>query len=129
MAESIAIFASINFLIIGLSHILQTEAWHKFFLQLHSLGKPGAFVNGFITLLPGSLIVSFHNIWSGVPVVLTLIGWLYIVKSIAIFLYPEWNLRSMKSVETAAPVKARLVGVLLLGIALTMMACVATGQY
>jgi len=129
MAESIAIFASINFTIIGLSHIVQSAAWRDFFQHLHSLGKPGAFANGFITLVMGSLIVSFHNVWNGVPVVLTLVGWFYIVKSIIIFLYPAWNLRSMESVATAAPVKARLAGVVLLVIALTTVVCVASGQY
>lgn len=129
MAESIAIFAAINFTIIGLSHILQTEAWHEFFQQLHSIGKAGAFANGFITLVMGSLIVAFHNIWNGVPVILTVVGWCYIIKSALIFLNPEWNLRSMKSVETGSPAKARLAGVGLLGIAVTTMVCVTTGQY
>ena len=129
MAESIAIFASINFAIIGLSHILQSQAWHDFFEQLHLIGKPGAFANGFLTLLMGSLIVSFHNVWNGVPVILTLLGWCYILKSLLIFVHPEWNLRSMKSVETASPIKVRLAGLGLLGIAATMVICVATGQY
>jgi uncharacterized protein YjeT (DUF2065 family) len=129
MAEPIAIFVSINFTIIGLSHIVQTEAWREFFRQLHSIGKAGAFANGFFTLLMGSLIVSFHNVWNGVPAILTLIGWCYILKSTIIFLNPEWNLRSMKSVETASPAKARLAGLGLLGIALTLVVCVAAGQY
>lgn len=129
MAESMAIFASINFTIMGLSHILQPEAWRSFFQQLHSIGKAGAFANGFITLVMGSLIVSFHNIWNGVPIILTLLGWCYILKSVVIFLYPEWNLRSMKSVDTASPAKVRLAGIALLGISLTMMVCIASGQY
>ena len=129
MAESIAVFASINFTIIGLSHIFQMKAWREFFQHLHSIGNAGAFANGLLTLLMGSLIVSFHNVWSGVPTILTLIGWCYIIKSTTIFLYPEWNLQSMKSVETASPAKFRVAGVGLLGIALTMMVCVAVGQY
>jgi uncharacterized protein YjeT (DUF2065 family) len=129
MAESIAIFASINFTIIGLSHIFQMKAWREFFQHLHSIGIAGAFANGLLTLLMGSLIVSFHNVWSGVPIILTLIGWCYIIKSTIIFLYPEWNLQSMKRVETASPAKLRAAGVGLLGIALTMMVCVAVGQY
>jgi uncharacterized protein YjeT (DUF2065 family) len=129
MAESIAVFASINFAIIGLSHLIQIKAWHEFFQYLHSIGNAGAFANGLITLLMGSLIVSFHNVWSGVPIILTLIGWCYIIKSTLIFLYPEWNLRSMKSVETASPAKLRIAGASLLVIALTMIVCVAMGQY
>lgn len=129
MAESIAIFASINFAIIGLSHIVQARVWGDFFQRLHSIGKAGAFANGLITLLMGSLIVSFHNVWHGVPVVLTLIGWAYILKSTAIFLYPEWNLRSMRRVETASPIQMRIAGIGLLSIALVMIVCVVSGQY
>ena len=107
MAESIAFFASINFVMIGLSHIVQSNVWREFFQQLRSMGKAGAFANGLLTLLMGSLIVSFHNIWSGVPIVLTLTGWGYILKSIVIFLHPEWSLRSMKNIENASATKAR----------------------
>ena len=129
MAESIAIFTSINFAIIGLSHIVQSEAWREFIRQLHSLGKTGAFANGFLTLLMGSLIVSLHNVWVGVPTILTLKGWGYIIKSTMIFLNPEWNLRSMKSAEKSPHIKARVAGIGLLGIALTMVLCVVFGQY
>ena len=129
MAESIAIFASINFAIIGLSHIIQIKPWHDFFKHLYTIGYTGAFANGLLTLLMGSLIVAFHNIWSGVPVILTLVGWGYIIKSAIIFLYPDWNLRSMKSVQTASPAKLRAAGVTLLAVAVTMLVCVATGQY
>ena len=129
MAESIAIFASINFAIIGLSHVFQAETWRNFFKQLHSIGKPGAFANGFITLIIGSLIVSFHNVWSGVPVVLTILGWCYVLKSTVIFIHPEWSLRSMKRAETAVTMEARLAGLGLLGVAVTMIMCVVLGQY
>ena len=129
MAENIAIFASINFAIIGLSHICQVQGWREFFHQLHAMGRAGAFANGMIALLMGSLIVSFHNVWTGVPVILTLIGWGYILKATAVFLFPEWNLRSMKSVETSSPLKLRIAGMGLLCIAVTILLCVAFGRY
>ena len=65
MEKSVAIFATINFLIIGLSHIIQHKGWQEFFHVLHASGRAGAFANGFLTLLPGSIIVAFHNVWSG----------------------------------------------------------------
>ena len=129
MAESIAIFASINFTVIGLSHIFQFRGWHEFFQQLHSMGRAGAFANGMITLLMGSLIVSFHNVWTGVPVILTLIGWGYILKATIIFLNPAWGLRSMEGVENASPLKCRIAGVGLIAIALTIALCVGFDQY
>lgn len=129
MAESIAIFASINFTVVGLSHICQVQAWRDFFQKLHSMGHAGAFANGMITLLMGSLIVSFHNLWSGVPVILTLIGWGYILKATAIFVYPQWNVRSMRNVENSPTLKFRIAGMALLGVALTISLSIAFGQY
>ena len=129
MAESIAMFASINFTIVGLSHICQVQAWREFFQKLHSMGHAGAFANGMITLLMGSWIVSFHNIWTGVPVILTLIGWGYILKSAAIFVYPQWNLRSMGNVEHSPKLKFRIAGMALLGVGVTIALSIAFGQY
>lgn len=129
MAKSIAIFAAINFAIIGLSHIFQIQGWRDFFRHLHSMGRAGAFANGMITLLMGSLIVSFHNIWNGPPALLTLVGWGYLAKSGVIFLYPQWNLHSMASVESSSAIKFRIAGVGLLGLAALICWCVASGQY
>ena len=129
MAESIAIFAAINFAVIGLSHVFQRRGWFDFFEQLHSMGRAGAFANGMITLLMGSLIVSFHNVWTGVPILLTLIGWGYILKSTIIFLNPDWGLRSMKEVENDSPLKIRIVGIVLIAIAVVIALCVGFDQY
>lgn len=129
MAESIAFFASINFAVIGLSHICQVQGWRDLFQQLHSAGRAGAFANGMVTLLMGSLIVSFHNVWTGVPIILTLIGWGYILKATIVLLNPEWGLRSMEGVENASPIKFRIAGIGLIAIAVTIALCIGFDQY
>ncbi len=95
MQQAIEIFAVINFLIIGLSHVFQHRVWAEFFILLHRQGRPGAFANGFLSLMTGSLIVAFHNVWSGIPVILTVIGWSFVLKAAVVFLVPEWGLRSI----------------------------------
>lgn len=129
MEKSVAIFAGINFLVIGLSHLVQHRAWREFFQILHDSGRAGAFANGFLTLFTGSIIVAFHNVWSGLPMVLTLIGWAYLAKSLAIFLFPDWCVRSMATVQDAPAIKCRTAGIGLLALALTCGTCVATGMY
>ncbi len=129
MEESIAIFAAINFAVIGLSHVVQVQVWRNFFRQLHSLGRAGAFANGMISLLMGSLIVSFHNVWTGVPVLLTLVGWGHILKATIVFLRPDWGLRSMETAENASPLKLQIAGVALMAVALTIALCVGFDQY
>ena len=129
MEKSVAIFATINFLIIGLSHLIQHKGWREFFHVLHASGRAGAFANGFLTLFTGSIIVAFHNVWSGVPMVLTLIGWAYLAKSLAIFLFPDWGVRSMAAVQDAPVIKCRAAGIGLLALAVTCGTCVASGMY
>ena len=129
MEKSIAIFAIINFTIMGLSHVVQHQAWREFFRLLHSKGRPGAFANGFLTLTCGSLIVAFHNVWSGPPVILTLIGWAYLIKSTVIFVNPAWGLRSMASVQDAPRKKFLVAGIVLLVVALMLTISIVAGYY
>ncbi|MCR9200183.1 MAG: hypothetical protein NXI04_16230 [Planctomycetaceae bacterium] len=129
MEKCVAVFAAVNFAIIGLSHICQQQAWREFFLALHAMGRPGAFANGLLTLITGSIIVAFHNVWSGPAVVLTLIGWAYILKSTVIFLHPDGNLRSMASVQTAPRWKLHTAGILLLAVSTLLLLCVLGGVY
>ena len=88
MERAIQIFAGISFLAIGLSHLLQPLAWVEWFSKLRSLGKPGAFAEGFVTLNFGALIVAFHNVWSGPAIVLTLVGWAQVLKGLVRFVAP-----------------------------------------
>lgn len=52
------------------------------------------FVTGILTLVLGFLIVSFHNVWvMGWTVLITVFGWIALVKGILIFLFPAFYLR------------------------------------
>lgn len=95
MQRSIEIYAAISFLVIGLSHVAQPRAWAEFFVWLRSKGAAGSFVNGFLSLSFGSLIVGFHNVWTGIPAVLTVIGWGQILKSAIAFILPQVGLKRM----------------------------------
>src|SRR3954464_13233775 len=82
MGRSVEILAIILFGVIGLSHILQPKAWAEFFILLRGKREAGAFIDGFLDLPLGAFIVGFHNIWSGIPVVLTLLGWALFIKGL-----------------------------------------------
>jgi len=94
MEREMQVFVAVNFFVIGLSHIFQRSAWVEYFAKLHSLGRLGPFAEGFLYLNCGALIVSFHNVWTFPEVVLTLIGWVYIVKALFRFVAPAAVLRT-----------------------------------
>ena len=93
MERAVQVFAAVSFLVIGLSHLLQPKAWVEFFTKLRELGRAGAFAEGFLSLNFGAVIVSFHNVWSGPAIVLTLIGWGQVLKALFRFVAPAASLR------------------------------------
>ena len=120
MQQAIEVFAVLNFLVIGLSHVVAHRAWAEFFTLLHRQGRPGAFVNGFLSLFTGTLIVAFHNVWVGIPVVLTLIGWAMVLKAAVVFVMPDWGLRSMALASKKNSRVFILPGVVMIGIAVAL---------
>lgn len=110
MERSVEILAIVWFGVLGLSHIVQPRAWVAFFLLLVGKGESGAFVDGFLNLSMGAAIIGFHNIWSGLPVVLTLVGWALLVKSMVRFLAPKQAVRIMSRVSLQRAWEVQVAG-------------------
>ena len=117
MGRSVEILAIILFGVIGLSHILQPKAWAEFFIMLRGKGEAGAFMDGFLNLPLGAFIVGFHNIWSGIPVVFTLLGWGLLIKGLIRFCAPKQGLRMMARVSAERSWEFQLAGALLVVLA------------
>lgn len=116
MEKAIQLFAAISFLVIAISHLAQPRAWVAFYQALAERGSPGVFVEGFITLNFGAIIVAFHNVWDGPAMGLTLIGWAQVLKGTVRFVAPTLALRVM---QRASPERAwyfRAGGVIALGL-------------
>ena len=96
MERAIEIYAIINLAVIGLSHAIAPRAWVQFFAVLRERGEAGVFANAFLRLLFGSLVVGFHQVWSGIPLVLTLLGWAQVLKAVLYFAFPGYGLRKME---------------------------------
>jgi hypothetical protein len=97
--RAVELFAVIHFTVVGLSHLLRPRVWVEFFSRLHSWGHTGVFAHGFLSLGFGSVVVAFHNMWAGLPVVLTVVGWLYLLKAGLCFLLPETQMRTLGRVS------------------------------
>jgi len=99
LETGVQIFAVIHLGTIGLSHILAPRAWAEFFLLLRSKGRAGVFVVGFMSLGFGSIIAAFHSVWSGIPLLLTLLGWAQVLKALVYFCFPAFGLRRLALVS------------------------------
>ncbi len=96
MVRAVEIFAAINLIVMGVSHILQPQAWNRFFTVLHAKGVAGSFMNAMLSLGMGSIIVAFHNVWGGVPTLLTIYGWASLAKDGLYLSVPSLGIRSLE---------------------------------
>jgi uncharacterized protein YjeT (DUF2065 family) len=116
MEVAIQKLAIVSFFIIGLSHIFQPRVWAQFFIDLRSKGEIGSFINAFIHFPLGALIVAFHNVWQGVPIILTLMGYAWVLKGLIYFVFPQRGLKTMSRVSLERSWEFIVAGVVLVGI-------------
>jgi hypothetical protein len=99
LPHAIELFVAIQTLVIAVSHMAQPRAWVEFFVWLRGKGHAGVFVNGFLSLWFGALIVAFHPVWSGLAMVVTLLGCAQIVKGSVAFILPRVSMRGLARVS------------------------------
>jgi hypothetical protein len=117
MEPAIEKLAIISLFVMGLSHIFQPRAWAQFFIDLTRKGETGSFINAFIHLPLGALIVAFHNVWHGIPMILTLMGYAWVLKSLIYFVFPKLGLKTMSHVSLERSWEFIAGGVIMIGIA------------
>lgn len=125
MERAVEWFIAVTGVVVGLSHLLRPSDWSEAFRQLHRCGRPGAFANGALSLVPGAALVAAHRSWEWPGAVLTVFGWLLVVKAAVCFLAPEKALRSMER-GGRSPRGFVAAGLLLLGIAAWAWFCVGS---
>jgi uncharacterized protein YjeT (DUF2065 family) len=103
MEAAIEKLTAICLLVNGLSHVFQPRAWARFFIMLREKGEVGSLLTGLLHFPLGLLIVSFHNVWHGFPMVVTIMGWGLLIKSLIYLTYPKHGMRMLArvSVDTA----------------------------
>lgn len=114
MEHAAQLFAAVCFLVIGLSHLFQPLVWVAYFRHLAEKGSVGAFIDGFSYIWFGGMIVAFHNVWHGLPMILTLIGWIQVAKGLVRFVFPEIGLRVLRRVSPERAWEFRVAGVVAL---------------
>lgn len=117
LETAVQIFAIIHFSVIGVSHIVAHRAWAEYFILLRDKGHAGVFVVAFMSLGFGSIVAAFHWVWSGIPLILTLLGWAQVVKGMLYFSRPAFGLRKLQSVSLERSKIFAVPGVAFVGVA------------
>ena len=120
MEAAVEKLAIISFFLIGVSHIFQPKVWVDFFIVIRKKGEVGAFINAFIHFPLGALIVAFHNVWHGILLILTLLGYGLLVKGFINFVFPKFGLKTLERVSPEKSWEFVAAGVFSIGIAVLL---------
>ena len=111
------VFAVVNLAVIGVSHIAQPKVWVEFFTFLRERGHAGVFFNGMLSLAFGSILAAFHNVWTGLPMIVTLLGWAQVLKGLLSLVAPSVGLKKMMRVSMDRAWEFQAAGVVLVALA------------
>ena len=100
--QSIQFFTALNVFAIGLSHLLRPKIWVEFFEYLHLKGNVGNIFNALLALGMGTIILSFHFVWSWPMVLVTLYGLSQFIKGVIYLSFPSVGLKSIGKVNQKA---------------------------
>ncbi len=115
METAIQKIAALSFIVVGLSHVFRPRVWAQFFADLARRGETASLYIVLMHLPVGALIVAFHNVWRGAGLVVTIIGWGYVVKSLVYALFPAFGLRQIARVSVERAWEFAIPGLLMAG--------------
>ena len=110
-------FVALSCLVIGLSHIVQPRAWAELFIHWRGKGDVGVLYAGLLHFAFGALIVAFHSVWRGIPLVVTLLGWAWTLKGLLYLTYPKLAMKSLARVSPERAHELVIAGVVLVAVA------------
>jgi uncharacterized protein YjeT (DUF2065 family) len=110
METGIERLAAFAFIVTGLSHIAAPRTWARFLIGLREKGEVGGFLNAWVHIPLGLLILAFHWVWTWPGLLVTLIGCGLALKGALYFLWPALALKSMAHVSEEKAGRFRIAG-------------------
>ncbi len=113
-------------MVFGISHLVQPRVWVQFFIEVRKQGEVGSFINALVHFPFGALIVAFHNVWHGIAMVLTLIGWSLVLKCLVSFVFPRYGLKMLSRLSLERAWEFAAAGVVLLALSALLLFSIVT---
>jgi uncharacterized protein YjeT (DUF2065 family) len=101
MEVAIERLTAMALIVTGLSHITAPRAWARFFIAIREQGEMAGFLNAYVHMPLGLLIVAFHPVWRGPALLVTLIGCGLTLKGALHFVWPKLSQRTLAHVDEA----------------------------
>jgi uncharacterized protein YjeT (DUF2065 family) len=89
----------IVYLAVGIGMLINPDFYKKLMSEF-SENPPSTYLSGLAALVIGYLLVRFHNIWpSDWPVIITIFGWVALIKGLFLLLLPRVSIKISKFFE------------------------------
>lgn len=112
----VARVAAVVYLAVGLG-MLFDKAYYKKFLENFTKDMTAMYVGGFMALVAGMALVMFHNTWvKSWEVLVTILGWLALIKGVTILAFPSTMMDFSKSMVKGKKVTTYGYVVIVLGL-------------
>ena len=113
---------SLLYLAIGVGMFLNPDFYKKMFAEFCESGSIW-YLGGIMALVVGYLIVAFHNTWTkDFSVIITVIGWMGLIKGILIFVFPKSMIGLTKAIfGEGKNLKIAAIFIIILGLALSFL--------
>jgi hypothetical protein len=109
------------YLVIGLGILINQDYFRSVAKEV-AASPALVLLTGLLSLILGSLIVAIHNVWEGWPVVITILGWLAVLRGVLRIIVPQRAMEiAEKMTATANSVTAAALVALALGAYLAAM--------
>jgi xanthosine utilization system XapX-like protein len=90
----------IVYLAVGMGILINLDFYKKL-MSVFSENPPVIYLSGLAALVIGYLLVRFHNVWpSDWPVIITIFGWVSLIKGLFLVLLPKVSIRICKFFES-----------------------------
>ncbi|MDP1860240.1 MAG: hypothetical protein Q8K82_16300 [Gemmatimonadaceae bacterium] len=91
------------------------------FLRFRERGEVGSIYTGLLHFPIGALFVAFHNVWQGLPTIVTILGWGWFIKGLVYLCYPKHGMRMLDRVSLEKSREFVIAGIVLvaLGVVIT----------
>ena len=112
---------SLVYLAIGIGMLISPDFYKKLFTDFCE-NAAVMYLGGIMALVIGYLILAFHNTWTkDLSVIITVIGWLALVKGILILVRPKMMIALTKAMLKENTLKIMATWVILLGLAFSFL--------
>ena len=112
---------SLVYLAIGIGMLISPDFYKKLFTDFCE-NAAVMYLGGIMAVVIGYLILAFHNTWTkDLSVIITVIGWLALVKGILILVRPKMMIALTKAMLKENTLKIMATWVILLGLAFSFL--------